>query len=288
MTYSMTAFAREQKQLPWGRAVWEIRSVNHRFLEITLRLPEELRSLDPTVREHLSAKISRGKIDCSLRFEPEKGTDVQFNVNISLAEQLLNAARQLQTLDSRLSGLNVAEVLRWPGVLEAPTPDLDVLGNALLTELDHTLEHFIAHRQREGSTIRALLLERCDAISAEVATVRAALPDILQAQRERLQARVEEVLQHVDQDRLEQEMVLFAQKMDVAEELERLETHVQEVRAVLQQNKPVGRRLDFLMQELNREANTLGSKSVHTSSSAVAINLKVLIEQMREQVQNVE
>jgi uncharacterized protein (TIGR00255 family) len=288
MIHSMTAFARTEAQLPWGRVVWELRSVNHRFLELNLRLPEEWRGLDNVVRERLSARIQRGKVDASLRFEAGQGTEVHFEVNLALTRQLLNAAKTVQNLDATLAPLNVAEVLNWPGVLEIPRPDTDTLAAALLAELDTALNQFIEHRRREGAQIRMLIEQRCTAIGEETAKVRAVLPAIINAQRERLRARLEEVWQQPDNERLEQEMVFFAQKMDVAEELERLETHLREVRAALAQASPVGRRLDFLMQELNREANTLGSKSVHAETSQVAVNLKVLIEQMREQVQNVE
>lgn len=289
MIRSMTAFAREESQLEWGRAWWEIRSVNHRYLEVNLRLPEELRGLDTRVRERISQHARRGKIDCNLRFEAGKGTDPRIQINQPLAEQILHAAKQIKSLaPDDLCAPSCMDILRWPGVLELPTLDLDALSSALLDELDKTLDHFIAHREREGRQLHNVLEARCQAIQEEVDAVRKFLPEILQTQRERLHKKLGEVLQNIDSERIEQEIVLFAQKMDVAEELERLETHLAEIRAALDHKTPVGRRLDFLMQELNREANTLGAKSVHARTSLAAVNLKVLIEQMREQVQNIE
>jgi uncharacterized protein (TIGR00255 family) len=288
MIHSMTAFARTESLLPWGRVIWELRSVNHRFLELNLRLPEEWRGLDNMIRERLSRYIQRGKVDVNLRFEAEQGTEVHFKVNTALACQLLAAAETVQNLGFNLAPLSCADVLNWPGILQFPTPDSDTLTTALLSELDATVTQFIAHRQREGAHIHALIMQRCDAIGIETAKVRAVLPAIINAQQVRIRTRLEEIMQQPENERLEQEMVFFAQKMDVSEELERLETHLHEVRSALSQTTPVGRRLDFLMQELNREANTLGAKSVHADTSQVAVNLKVLIEQIREQVQNIE
>lgn len=293
MVRSMTSYAREQMEAEWGVAWWEIRSVNHRYLDATVRLPEEWRVLETTVRERLGHRLKRGKVECSLRVHAIPGHENEFSLDLDLAKRLVTAAAKIETVTSGVNGspaapLGVSDILRWPGVIEPHTVDTEALGKALLVGLDNTLDEFVAGREREGAKLSQLLLGRCDEILSILSTVKPLLPDIIVGQRRRIAERLQQIEAEYDRGRLEQELVLFAQKIDIVEELERLESHVVEVRRILGSKEPVGRRLDFLMQELNREANTLGSKSVNTGTTKAAIDLKVLIEQMREQIQNLE
>ncbi len=288
MLRSMTAFAREQADTRWGYCVWELRSVNHRYLDVYVRLPEELRGLEPAVRERVGRRLSRGKLECLLRLKPEAGSHTQFTFNSDLARQIIEAAQTLKNMLPDSAPLQALDILRWPGVLHPPDPDPDTMGETLLASLDRALEQLVAHREREGQQIHALLTQRCQGVEQEVARVDEVLPEVLEAQRERLRARLTEISAELNHDRLEQEMVLLTQKLDVAEELDRLRAHLTEIRQTLESSRAVGRRLDFLVQELHREANTLGAKSAHTATTQSSVNLKVLIEQMREQIQNVE
>ena len=286
MTASMTAFSRLERSSDWGTASWEIRTVNHRYLEMTVRLPESLRVLEPQVREHIAARIRRGKVDCTLRFEQGEDSAAELPVNETLAEKLISTAAALPiTNPARLDPL---DVLRWPGVIETRGPDSDRISQPLLELLDETLAELVETREREGAKIETLIRERCRAAAEQVGLARERLPEILAGIRERFLSRARDTQAELDNERLEQEMLLLAQKLDVAEELDRMDAHVQEVLRVLGENEPMGRRLDFLMQELNREANTLGSKSAHIDTSNASVELKVLIEQMREQIQNLE
>ncbi len=286
MTASMTAFARHENSGDWGRATWEIRTVNHRYLDMSIRLPDELRYLESAVREKISARLARGKVDCNLRYEADDGVASNLPVNQVLAGKLIQAATSLPIDDP--AKLNPIDVLRWPGVIERETPDLEALAKQLIGLLDRSLDTLIEARQREGDKLQALLVSRCDLAAEQVSGIRSKLPGISEKLRERFLRKAEELQLELDSDRLEQEMLILAQKMDVAEELDRLDAHVDEVRNVLKLDEPVGRRLDFLMQELNREANTLGSKAASIDMSNVSVELKVLIEQMREQIQNIE
>jgi len=289
MTRSMTAFARQEAEHAWGSLIWEIRSVNHRYLEPHLRLPESLRDLEGSLREQLRKKLSRGKVECTLRFHPEAQAQ-QLTVNTDFAKELIAAADEVAALS--LSGntqpMNPLDVLRWPGVLQDAQIDMDQVKAEGLKLFGAALDDLLAGREREGAELNALIEQRLVAIEAIVVEVREKLPQILQAQRDNLRSRLEELKEDLDEGRLEQEMVMLAQKADVDEEMDRLNTHVQEVRRVLKQKGPIGRRLDFLMQELNREANTLSSKSIVSETTQCAVELKVLIEQMREQIQNIE
>ncbi|NVK40132.1 MAG: YicC family protein [Oceanospirillaceae bacterium] len=287
MTRSMTAFTRQEHQGEWGSLVWEIRSVNHRYLEPHLRLPDSLRDLEGPLREQLRKALSRGKVECTLRFVPETQQQT-LSVDRELAEQLINAARDLESLIPDRQPLNPLEVLRWPGVMRESEIDMSAVKKSALELFGKALQDLAAGRSREGAELAQLIEQRLDGIEAVVAQVRKRLPEILQAQRDNLRSRLAELRIELDETRLEQEIALLAQKADVDEELDRLGTHVQEVRRVLKQKDPVGRRLDFLMQELNREANTLSSKSIVTDTTQCAVELKVLIEQMREQIQNIE
>jgi uncharacterized protein (TIGR00255 family) len=283
MVHSMTAFARAERAGPQGTLSWEMRSVNHRYLEPHLRLPESFRDLEGAVREALRQGLSRGKIECTLRFTEETaGKPLQ--VDRERAGQLVAAAEIVK----QPAALTPLEVLAWPGVLVADAADPQALNNDALVLFNEALEELKAGRAREGADLARLLDERLTAIKTEVATLRTLVPQMLAAQRQKVLDRFADMKAELDPQRLEQEMVLLAQKSDVAEELDRLSTHVTEVRRVLKAGGQAGRRLDFLMQELNREANTLGSKAFDPRSTQAAVNLKVLIEQMREQVQNIE
>jgi len=287
MIHSMTAFARAEQAGAHGTLSWEIRSVNHRYLEPHLRLPESFRDLEGAVREALRKSLSRGKVECTLRFaEDSNGRALQ--VDTQRAAQLIEAAEAVAALISQPAPLDPLEILAWPGVLVGDSADPQALNAQALGLFHETLGELKNGRQREGEELARLIEERLDAIADETATLRSQVPHMLAAQRQKILDRCAEMQAELDPQRLEQEMVLLAQKSDVAEELDRLSTHVGEVRRVLKTGGAAGRRLDFLMQELNREANTLGSKAFDTRSTQAAINLKVLIEQMREQVQNIE
>jgi uncharacterized protein (TIGR00255 family) len=287
MIRSMTAFARTEPQVSWGQLCWELRSVNHRYLDISLRLPEDFRRLELIIRERIQKQLKRGKVDCTLYFQANKGNNEQWLLNQELAQQLWEAAQQINAMTGNTTPPNAIEILRWQGVLEAKMLDVEEMSETVLEHFDMALAQLVAHREREGAQLASLIEQRCTAIAAEIGPIRNDLPMILQAQRERLETRLAELVE-LDSERLEQEIVILAQKMDVAEELDRMETHLAEIRQTLMQNQPIGRRLDFLVQELHREANTLGSKSNHINTTRRAVELKVLIEQMREQTQNIE
>ncbi|MDX1431727.1 MAG: YicC/YloC family endoribonuclease [Gammaproteobacteria bacterium] len=288
MIRSMTAFARRESTDTWGTAYWELRSVNNRYLDIVPRLPEDVRALETAVRERIRARIKRGKVDCTLRLTLGSQGGSLFALNLDLAARLAEAAHEIEALLHDPARVNAMDVMRWPGVVQTEAPDLDALGRAVLELLDAALDELVASREREGQAIDALIAGRCREMSAIVAAVRKRLPEALAEYRQRLAERLAEVREQLDAERLEQEMVLMAHKTDVAEELDRLEAHIAEVSRVLAEEDPAGRRLDFLMQELNREANTLAAKSMDADTTRASVDLKVLIEQVREQVQNVE
>ncbi|MFC0322678.1 YicC/YloC family endoribonuclease [Gallibacterium melopsittaci] len=286
MIYSMTAFARQEIQAEWGSAVWEIRSVNQRYLETFFRLPEQFRGLENNLREILRQRLSRGKIECNLRVELSHNT-TGLTLNQTLATQVIDSLRWIKTQLNE-GEINPIDVLRYPGVVDDPSVDLDEINQQILQGFNTLLTDFIAMRAREGEKLSEAILSRLDGIQNEVSFVRQKMPEVLQWQRERLLQRFEEVQLQFDPTRLEQEMILLAQRVDVAEELDRLEMHIKETKDILHKGGVVGRRLDFMMQELNRESNTLASKSINTEVTNSAVTLKVLIEQMREQVQNIE
>ena len=287
MIRSMTAFARQEVKRPWGTAAWELRSVNQRYLETYIRLPEQLRSLEPVIRERLRQRLTRGKVECNLRFDLSSNAQSGLNMNEDLAKQLVAAANWVKNY-SHEGEINPLEILRWPGVMSAQEQDLDTISEELLAALDNTITAFIDAREREGAALKTLIEQRLDGVTEEVRKVRAQMPDILLWQRERLQSKLDDAQIQVDPNRLEQELILLAQRIDVAEELERLDAHVKETHNILKKKEAVGRRLDFMMQEFNRESNTLASKSINADITSSAIELKVLIEQMREQIQNIE
>ena len=287
MIRSMTAYARREIKGDWGSAAWELRSVNQRYLETYIRLPEQFRSLEPVVRERIRSRLTRGKVECNLRFDLDPGAQSTLQLNEKLAKQLVEAAQWVK-MQSDEGEINPLEVLRWPGVMLAEEQDLDAISNELLVALETALDDFISARESEGAALKTMIEQRLDGVSAEVIKVRAQMPNILQWQRERLVSKLEDAQVQLENTRLEQELVLMAQRVDVAEELDRLEAHVKEKHKIMKKEEAVGRRLDFMMQEFNRESNTLASKSINADVTTSAIELKVLIEQMREQIQNIE
>jgi uncharacterized protein (TIGR00255 family) len=286
MIRSMTAFASGERATEWGMLGCELRAVNHRFLELGVRLPEELRALEPALRERVSARVARGKLDLTMRLRAPEGGDA-LHLDSRMVGQLAELALDLQ---ARFPSMRVqfTELLQFPGVLKTGATNAEALQAEALALLDEVLAEFLAAREREGANLAAVILERVDAIAQRAAEVRVLMPVIRAGQRAKLELRLADLAQPADQGRLEQELVLWLQKLDVDEELDRLDSHVIEIRRVLAQKEPVGRRLDFLLQEFNREANTLGSKSVDKRTSQAAIELKVLIDQVREQIQNIE
>jgi uncharacterized protein (TIGR00255 family) len=288
MIRSMTAFARREVDIETGLLSWEIRSLNHRYLEPGLRLPEELRAAEAAVRERLGKRLARGKVECTCRYRPRATGSVPVDIDADNLARLLAACEKVTVELPAPAPLNPLDILRWPGVLREEVVDTEPLVSSALALLDQTLDDLVASREREGEQIAGLLRQRCDAMSDLVVRARELLPEIRASLRARLESRLAELDVPADPGRLEQELVLQLQKIDVDEEMDRLQHHVEEVRRVLERREPVGRRLDFLMQELNREANTLGSKSASSETTGISVELKVLIEQMREQVQNVE
>lgn len=287
MTRSMTAFARQAADTPVGHLLWELRSVNHRYLELSLRLPDDFRALETAVREAAQKRLERGKLDCTLRFERKEGTGA-LAVNDTVVRQLDTAARKLGQTMPALAPASALEVLRWPGVLQAEAVDVSALGATALQLLHRTLDELIDTRTREGARLAGFVQTRLDSMHEIVTGVIAIMPEIKQNYRVRLTERLGELKRELDPQRLELEVLLFAQRADVAEELDRLRAHAAEIARVLSQNGQQGRRLDFLMQELNREANTLASKATDIRVTNAAVELKVSIEQMREQIQNIE
>lgn len=288
MVYSMTAFARSEQSTEQGSLAWELRSVNHRYLEASLRLPEAFRDLEGPLRERLRKQIGRGKLECTLRFNPSSETRQTLSLNQPLIDQLLTAASQLSARLDNPAPINPLELLAWPGVLAGGETDQSDLVKQADRLFDEALEQLKQSRAREGAELRALIEERLTNMVERVATLREMMPSLLQAHRQKLIDRFHEARLELDSTRVEQELVILAQKIDVAEELDRLTTHITETRNVLNSKGAIGRRLDFLMQEFNREANTLGSKAIDVRSTQAAVDLKVYIEQMREQVQNIE
>lgn len=288
MTLSMTAFARISQEASWGSLTCELRSVNHRFLELTFKLPEELRQLEPVIRDLASRRLARGKVDCHLRLQFNDATSATLKLDEKLAAQLIEVAYKIDVMAKNISSLRAADLMRWPGVLITPRVDPEALTAVATEVVTQALAQLVETRVREGERLGALLNQRLNAIAEILTRVEAITPTLAADFRQRLQARLAELKQEVNPERLEQEIVLFAQRADVTEEVDRLRVHVAEIQRALTQSGQVGRRLDFLMQELNREANTLTSKSSDLRLTSAAVDLKVLIEQMREQVQNIE
>lgn len=287
MIYSMTAFARRECKANWGTAVWEIRSVNQRFLETYFRLPEQFKGMEPVLRERFRAALQRGKVECALRFTANEHAVGTLSLNEDLAKQIMHAADWVQS-HGQSTGVNPLDVLRWPGVIAAQEADMDAIQADILAEFDATLQDFLKSRSAEGATLSQLIEQRLVNIADEVAKVSAHMPEVIKWQKDKILARFAEANIELDPTRVEQEMIMLAQKVDVAEELDRLKSHISETRKILKKGGAVGRRLDFMMQEFNRESNTLGSKSINIDITQSAVELKVLIEQMREQIANIE
>ncbi len=288
MIRSMTAFATGEVEADDFVLGWELRSVNHRYLDVSIRFPKAFRFLETNVRTQIGALLKRGKVECTLIYSKKEGHGSQISVDWVRVKQLLAAAGQIEKLMEKPAGFNALDVLVWPEVMQEDEVNAENLTDSVLTLLEATIKQLLAAREREGAQLKGLIDARCKLIEEQLIRVRERYPLVLKAMKEKIQANLLELAAQVDPDRLEQEMVYMMQKLDVDEELDRLQAHIEEVNHVLAQNEPVGRRLDFLMQEMNREANTLGSKSADTETTRAAVELKVLIEQMREQVQNIE
>ncbi len=288
MIASMTGFARREAVGPWGSLTCEIRSVNHRFLEPGFRLPEELRPTEAALRELVSKRLKRGKVDCTIHFRATAGAAAELDVDEQALGRVVQRVKQVMRALPENAQVDAVEVLRWPGVIKAAETDTQALAAQCLQLFQATLADLVTTREREGARLRELIEQRCESLQQHVTQVRARLPEIAARVRTRLTERIAELGTSVDSERLEQEIVLLLQRLDVAEELDRLTGHITETQRVVSGGEAAGRRLDFLMQELNREANTLASKSQDIDTTRISVDMKVLIEQMREQVQNVE
>ncbi len=288
MIKSMTAFAGNEVEIGNLTISCELRSVNHRYCDISLKLPDGLRSMEADIRSAIAAQISRGKVECALSYKKRANDGQGFVVNMDAVNALLAATDRIEQLMPAALSFSALDILAFPGIQQEPLTDKEELNEAIITLVKQTLTQFLSVREREGAQLKFLIEERCIKMLEFVVSAGQRLPEVLLLIRNRLKDRIVELVAQPDFDRLEQELVFLAQKLDISEELDRLETHITEVLRVLKQKEPVGRRLDFLMQELNREANTLGSKSADKDMTQIAIELKVLIEQMREQIQNIE
>ncbi|WP_373976209.1 YicC family protein [Chitinibacter sp. SCUT-21] len=288
MIYSMTGYASSQRELSHGVLAVELRAVNHRFLDLSLRLPEEFRALEGAIREKLTGRLNRGKLECRVSWGTKDGAVSQLRLNNALVAELLRLADQVKEHQATAGDLRMGEILRWPGVIESDALPSEILQSTALELLDLALDDFLASRAREGEKLGAILLARADEMEDVLAQIKPRLPQIVEEYEAKLKQRFVDAIGTADDDRIRQEMVLFAQKIDVQEEVDRLHTHIAELRRIVKTGGNAGKRLDFLMQELNREANTFGSKSISVDTTKVAMTLKVLIEQMREQIQNIE
>ncbi|HLU07140.1 MAG TPA: YicC/YloC family endoribonuclease [Woeseiaceae bacterium] len=288
MLHSMTGFARNTAESATGVLTCELRTVNHRYFDVQFRLPEELRPKEADLRQLIGSVVRRGKADCTLHYRRASGKQAELRLNQALVEQIGRRADELKSVFPALGNLNAIDVLRWPGVIEEPEIDTEPLYEEAVAVIAAALEELTAMRRSEGQRIAEMIDSRCREILNIAASVRERMPEVLASARARQKERLDKLDIDADPARLEAELALVAQKLDVDEELDRLESHVSEIRSAIGSEEAVGRRLDFLMQELNREANTLGSKSADTATTRAAVELKVLIEQMREQIQNVE
>lgn len=288
MVKSMTAYARSEKKAAWGTVEIEVRSVNHRFLEMNLKMPEDLRALEMSIRERIKGSLKRGKLDLIIRLQFQSENEKKIDFDRELATQVANTLHEIDKLIYNAAPVNAVDVLNWPGVQTGQKLELDSINSVLMPLLDEALNELIQGKQREGEALSQMITQRSQQMREVIAQVRDKMPEILQAQRQRLEERLKNLKAEMDTDRLEQEMVYIAQKADIAEEIDRLDTHLDEIARIMDSEEAMGRRLDFLMQELNREANTLGSKSMANVTTQASVDLKVLIEQMREQIQNIE
>lgn len=288
MIKSMTAFARERGECSQGSVIVELRSVNHRYLDCYFKLPEQLRGLENRWRELLRKSLARGKVECQVRWQTESRDSTEITVNLEQLQRLSGAVAEVEALVPQLQSATALQMLAWPGVLDSAGGDEDEILALADQVMQQALQTLIENRSREGSQLATSILRRLQAVTGQVELTREQLPQLLLQQQQRIEKRLQEISLELEPQRLEQELVMIASKADVEEELDRLQVHVEEVGRVLEQGGPCGRRLDFLMQELNREANTLSSKSIASSTTQNAVELKVLIEQMREQIQNLE
>ena len=283
----MTGYATAVRELESAVLSLELRSVNHRYLDVQFRAPDELRAIEPALRETIAARLNRGKVECRISFAAKTGAKSS-EIDEALLQQLVELNARVKSALPDAQSLTAADLLRWPGMLGAETLEVSELRSVCQSLLETVLGEFAASRAREGEKLKAMLIERADAIEHRLSEVAPRMPQVMSAFQEKLATRLKEALANADDDRIRQEVVLFANKIDVDEELSRLTTHIAELRRILDKGGVVGKRLDFLMQELNREANTLGSKAADISVTQVSMELKLLIEQMREQIQNIE
>ena len=288
MIRSMTAFSRVEEKADWGHALIEMRSVNQRFLEAQFRLPEAFRYLETEFRQRLRKSLSRGKVECQLKFELSELTSPEINLNTALANKLLGNIEQLKKMSSEEGHIEWTRFLQWPDMVNVESADLSNVEAALLTLFDSAVDGLIESREREGESLKLQIEKRLEGIGTQIEIVNGEMPDIITWQRQRILQKFADASLQPDSERVEQELVIMAQKLDVAEEMDRLVIHVDEFRRILTKGGAAGRRMDFLLQELNREANTLGSKSVNSKTTSASVELKVLIEQIREQIQNIE
>jgi uncharacterized protein (TIGR00255 family) len=288
----MTAYSRQHSPIGNGEIVWELRTLNSRYLEVFIKMPEEWRSLEPSIRELIGKKLRRGKVECMMRFRRGVNEVSGIDLNEQLASKVVELSKQIQSQGDKLglefTAVSPVEILRWPGVVTEQEQDLTNVFGKAMEVLEQAVDGLVESREREGQRLAQFILERCDQVSEHVRHVRTIVPDLREKLREKLLSRLAEIDVQADPQRFEQELVFQLQRLDVDEELDRLDSHVEEVKNVLKRKDAIGRRLDFIMQELNREANTLGSKSSNIATTNSSVDLKVLIEQMREQVQNIE
>lgn len=288
MTLSMTAFSRRQKQLDSSILCWEIKSVNHRYLDVSFRMPEAFRFLEPQLRALLRDRVSRGKIECQLKYQNISSENQSILINEGLVNGLVDAAQKLSSKLCLANDLQISQLLTWPGVIQFNEVDTERLGRDALELFNESVQQLSEVRKKEGQALEQLIRERLDKLSAEITQARTLASTMVEKSKEKLLERIAEIDLNVSETRIEQEIALMLARLDVHEELDRLQTHVQEVGRILSKEEVAGRRLDFLMQELNREANTLSSKSDLVELTRTAVEMKVLIEQMREQIQNIE
>lgn len=288
MLCSMTGFARVEDVCDQGNVSWELRSVNHRYLEINFRLPEEVRSVEPQLRKILQSKLSRGKVDCTFRYQLADAKTASLELNESLLDSLIKQINHVNEKLPQATPAEAVDLLAWPGVVRTAETDMNSFHATSLELFKIATQQLVEMRGTEGGRLKILLQERCKDIGSIIKRVRMRYPQVLEAIKQKQQQRIDELNVDIDQQRFEQELVYAAQKLDVSEELDRLDSHLTEMNTIFDRKDPIGRRLDFLMQEFNREANTLASKSADIETTQAAVDLKVLIEQMREQVQNIE
>jgi len=288
MLKSMTGFGRHAVESEFGELLWELRSVNQRYLEITVRMPEELRALEPNVRAHIGKKLSRGKVEAVLKFRANQGSVSNLALDDAALASLAAAIEQVNNAIPQSTGVDPLKVIQWPGVMASNSQQQEKLSKLAKECLDTALDDLVATREREGEKTAQMLLSRCEKIGLHVNQLRQHRPAVVARQRDKLMAKLNELDIDHNEHRLEQELVFVAQRLDIDEELDRLAAHVSEFEKAVARSGPIGRRLDFLMQEFNREANTIGSKAADLDTTGASVDIKVLIEQMREQVQNIE